>query len=188
MTGDLLGSVAGPWTVTHIDAEDWHEVTHMDGTKRLMTRYAAEDLLRGARVNGLVSVKARAPEAPRPIKPIPYFGVGDPGAAGVEAHDTDQQAEGSMTDTQPRFAGGRLNIGHEEIVRLQRHGLLAEPYEPYGQLAPLMPGEHRRRLISTGAYPTGRRPSRNRGEPRPAKRDQRYRPISSTRTEFDEAA
>jgi hypothetical protein len=87
VTGSLLGAVAGPWTVTRIDAEGWHEVTHKDATKRLMKTYAAEDLLRGARVNGLVSVKARAPEAPRPIQAIPYFGVGDPGATGVVAHE-----------------------------------------------------------------------------------------------------
>lgn len=92
-----------------------------------------------------------------------------------------------MTTTPAKFSGGRLSIGHDEIVRLQRHGLLAEPYEPYGQLAPLVPGEPRRRLISTGAYPSGRRPSWNRGEPRPSKREG-YRPISSTRTEYDEAA
>lgn len=77
MSRDLLGAVAGPWTVTGVDGQ-WATVTHRDGSTRVLKSNAAEDLLRGAKVGGLVSVRARASEPPKPIQAIPMYAAGDP--------------------------------------------------------------------------------------------------------------
>lgn len=84
MTADLLGAVAGPWTVTNVDAEGWHEITHVNGSTRLLKAYAAEDLVRGARRNGLAGVRAQAPRATKPIEAIPHYAAGDVTTKGWE--------------------------------------------------------------------------------------------------------
>lgn len=80
----LLGAEIGPWRVG-AKVLNRYRVTHgRDGSNRLLTALDLVALAEGAKRNGRGVVRAQEPEPPKPIQPVPHFGVGDVTTKGWE--------------------------------------------------------------------------------------------------------